>query len=94
MYQNKNIRLKIGDKICCKIEFPNRDLSYSIWFSKDKYYIITVFDIETDTIGVMDNDGDRVIFSLLGNRPLHKYFYTEQEMRRFKLNKIYHHDFV
>jgi len=62
----------------------------STWFYKDKCYIISKSNSEGDLIGIIDNDGTMVLFSLSGERSrvFNMYFYTEQEMRKLKLDKI------
>jgi len=77
--------LKIGDKIICKCEDYYGDIKNPVYIlSKGKTYIIT--HIHEDYLGLwvkVEHNRHPFIGFLFK-----KYFYTEKELRRKKLNKI------
>lgn len=92
--------MKVGDKLLCKKKYHPAEYSYYYnnnleWFTIGKYYIIVT--VTSTYIFIKNNDDDDdVHFDIfndirLGAKShglLNEYFYTDQEIRKMKLNKI------
>ena len=83
----KKQNINIGDKLLCKISF----LSNSTYIIKGKYYYIKYIDI----INVARKDyyfyylEDFESLVCCDEKEFCKYFYTKQEERKIKLEKLY-----
>ena len=80
------MKVKVGDKVYCHTEY-----SVYIWrksFSKGNIYIIDTVNIIDSEIWVwmFDDFGSQV--SICYDNKFDKYFYTDKELRRKKLEKL------
>jgi len=86
----KNQNLKVGDNLLCKYNIININKNFKI----DKYYaMISIYIISNTISGVdfyyyylFDDDDNLILFC--GEEDLYEYFYTKQEERKRKLDKI------
>lgn len=82
--------MKHGDKIYCKKTYEIKSSEFlnitRTWFIIDKQYIIQCNKL-TNEYFIIDEEGDKNYVIL--NEQFDKYFYTEKEYRKIKLEKIY-----
>ena len=74
--------MKVGDKLYCKKDYCN-------FFTYNKCYVIG--SISERYFFMYDNDNELSAFNLHDESSVYYYkdwFYTEQEMRKLKLNKL------
>jgi len=84
----KNQNLNVGDKLLCK---KNLNELYAS-FNKNKYYIvydIKLFDNNTDYCYYIEFDKKKYYSFRYSVRFFYEHFYTKQEERKIKLEKLY-----
>lgn len=77
--------MKIGNKIYCIKDFIDLDKG-DIWCSKDKSYTICC-DNSSESFYIIDNQGDKNYY-IIDVAIFNKYFHTEKELRKLKLEKL------
>ena len=80
--------MKSGDKLYCKKELYVAN--FGICFTLDKCYKVASVDV--CYLFIQDNDGDNLLFYFykdkVSDRVCNDYFYTEQELRKLKLDRL------
>lgn len=74
---------KIGDKVICKC------LSSFVGFKIGNKYIISYYNLNT-YYGISDSKG--IKYGIYTNELMNKYFYTNKELRKLKLERLGNED--
>ncbi len=79
--------MREGDLLYCKKTYISTStLGKEEWITKGKSYKV-VYDKEANVYSIIDNQ-DEINNTILYEKYMKKYFYTNQEYRKIKLQKI------
>lgn len=85
--------MKVGDKILCKRSVSNKSKHERMFFVRGKYYeVVRYNEFPNITYITLRNErGNLTDFTLNNidkNKRLYRFFYTDKEIRRIKLERI------
>ena len=88
------MKLKEGDKLLCKRSISNNSKNKRFFFLRNNFYIIENVTIYANynicNVAIRNERGHITIFRLKYGRSkmLYRHFYTPQEIRKIKLEKL------